>query len=57
MSATLFALILSQAAPGAPPVETFFDFYAVFESVGIVALALAALMIVCLVEPRSRLDS
>ncbi len=58
VTALLFALIvLRNAAPGAPPVGAFFDFFAVFESVGIVAIALAVLMIHYLVGPRSRLES
>ncbi len=58
MSALLFALVLFRtAAPAAPPVGTFLDFYAVFESVGIVAVTLGSLMVFYLVEPRSRLES
>ncbi len=46
LSALVFALIaFRMAAPGAPPVGTFLDYAAIFESVGIVAASLIALMI------------
>ncbi|MHB1518824.1 MAG: DUF4436 family protein [Acidimicrobiales bacterium] len=51
LSAMVFALIAFRtAAPGAPPVGTYLDYYAVFESVGIVAASLIALMIFYLVS-------
>lgn len=57
LSATVFALISFRAtAPGSPPVGTFFDFFAFFESVGIVAICLVALLIYYLVERKSRLE-
>ncbi len=50
LSAMVFALIAFRtAAPGAPPVGTFLDYFAVFESVGIVAASLIALMMLYLV--------
>ena len=50
LSAMVFALVaLRTAAPGAPPVGTFLDYYAFFESVGIVAASLVVLMIFYLV--------
>jgi hypothetical protein len=56
LSAMVFALVaLRTAAPGAPPVGTFLDYYAFFESVGIVAVALVVLMIFYLVaRPEGR---
>ncbi len=52
LSAMVFALIAFRtAAPGAPPVGTYFDFYAVFESIGIVAACLVALIIVNITRP------
>jgi hypothetical protein len=46
LGALLFALVsFRSAAPGSPPVGTFLDFYSVFESVGIVAAALAVLIV------------
>ena len=33
------------AAPGSPPVGTFFDYSSVFESVGIVAVSLVVLIV------------
>ena len=56
LSALVFALIaFRNAAPGAPPVGTFLDYYAVFEAVGIVAVSLVTLMIYYLVSSRERL--
>lgn len=56
LSALLFALITFRTtAPGSPPIGTFFDFYAMFEGVAIVAAALLSLMVVYLVRSRSRL--
>jgi hypothetical protein len=53
LSAMVFALVaLRTAAPGAPPVGTFLDYYAMFESVGIVAASLVVLMIFYLVAPQ-----
>ncbi len=53
LSAMVFALVaLRTAAPGAPPVGTFLDYYAFFESVGIVAVSLVVLMIFYLVAPQ-----
>jgi hypothetical protein len=53
LSAMVFALVaLRTAAPGAPPVGTFLDYDAFFESVGIVAASLVVLMIFYLVDPR-----
>jgi hypothetical protein len=56
LSAMVFALVaLRTAAPGAPPVGTFLDYYAFFESVGIVAASLVVLMIFYLVaSPEGR---
>jgi hypothetical protein len=58
LSAMVFALVaLRTAAPGAPPVGTFLDYYAFFESVGIVAVSLVVLMIFYLVaSPEGRSD-
>ena len=54
LSAMVFALVaLRTAAPGAPPVGTFLDYYAMFESVGIVAASLVVLMIFYLVDDPS----
>jgi cytochrome bd-type quinol oxidase subunit 1 len=54
LSAMVFALVaLRTAAPGAPPVGTFLDYYAMFESVGIVAASLVVLMIYYLVHDPS----
>jgi hypothetical protein len=51
LSAMVFALVaLRTAAPGAPPVGTFLDYDAFFESVGIVAASLVVLMIFYLVD-------
>jgi Domain of unknown function (DUF4436) len=51
LSAMVFALVaLRTAAPGAPPVGTFLDYFAMFESVGIVAASLVGLMIFYLVD-------
>jgi hypothetical protein len=56
LSALLFALITFRtAAPGSPPIGTFFDLYAMFEGVAIVAAALLTLMVVYLVRSRGRL--
>ena len=56
LSALLFALITFRtAAPGSPPIGTFFDFYAMFEGVAIVAASLLTLMVVYLARSRSRL--
>jgi hypothetical protein len=56
LSALLFALITFRtAAPGSPPIGTFFDFYAMFEGVAIIAASLLTLMVVYLVRSRSRL--
>ncbi len=55
LSAMVFALVaLRTAAPGAPPVGTFLDYFAMFESVGIVAASLVVLMIFYLVDDPSR---
>jgi len=55
LSAMVFALVaLRTAAPGAPPVGTFLDYYAMFESVGIVAASLVVLMIFYLVDDPSK---
>lgn len=55
LSAMVFALVaLRTAAPGAPPVGTFLDYYAMFESVGIVAASLVVLMIYYLVHDPSK---
>ncbi len=55
LSAMVFALVaLRTAAPGAPPVGTFLDYDAFFESVGIVAASLVVLMIFYLVDPSQR---
>ncbi len=55
LSALVFALIAFRAAaPGAPPVGTFMDYYAVFWSVGIVAGSLIALMILYLIATPER---
>jgi hypothetical protein len=55
LSAMVFALVaLRTAAPGAPPVGTFLDYYAMFESVGIVAASLVVLMIFYLVDNPSK---
>ena len=57
LGAMLFALIaFRNAAPGNPPIGTFLDFYALFESVGIVAISLLALMITYLARTREGLD-
>ena len=57
LGALLFALIaFRNAAPGNPPIGTFLDFYAMFESVGIVAISLLALMITYLARSREGLD-
>jgi Domain of unknown function (DUF4436) len=57
LGALLFALIaFRNAAPGNPPIGTFLDFYAMFESVGIVAISLLALMITYLARTREGLD-
>jgi hypothetical protein len=46
LGALLFALVtFRNAAPGGPPVGTFLDYYSVFESVGIVAVALVVLIV------------
>jgi Domain of unknown function (DUF4436) len=56
LSALLFALVTFRTtAPGSPPIGTFFDFYAMFEGVAIVAAALLTLMVVYLVRSRGRL--
>ena len=56
LSALVFALIAFRtAAPGALPVGTFLGYGAVFESVGIVAASLVALMIFYLVSRPERL--
>lgn len=56
LSALLFALIsFRSAAPGNPPIGTFFDFFAVFEAVGIVAISLLSLTVVYLVRSRKHL--
>lgn len=55
LSAMVFALIAFRtAAPGAPPVGTFLDYFAVFESVGIVAVSLVVLMVFYLVSHPDR---
>ncbi|HEX3567430.1 MAG TPA: DUF4436 family protein [Acidimicrobiales bacterium] len=55
LSAMVFALVaLRTAAPGAPPVGTFLDYYAMFESVGVVAASLVVLMIYYLVHDPSK---
>jgi hypothetical protein len=55
--ALLFALITFRtAAPGNPPIGTFLDFYAMFESVAIVAVSLLALMVTYLARTRQGLD-
>jgi hypothetical protein len=57
LGALLFALITFRtAAPGNPPIGTFLDFYAMFESVGIVALSLLTLMVTYLARTRQGLD-
>jgi len=57
LGALLFALItFRSAAPGNPPIGTFLDFYAMFESVGIVAVSLLALMVTYLARTRDGLD-
>ena len=46
LGAVLFALVTFRAAaPGSPPVGTFFDYSSVFESVGIVAVSLVVLIV------------
>lgn len=55
-SAVMFALITFRvAAPNVPPVGTFFDYYAVLDSVGVVALSLVALMVFYLTQGSKRL--
>ena len=56
LAAMLFALIsLRAAAPGSPPIGTFFDFYAVFEALSLVALSLIALTVFYVATPRRQL--
>lgn len=55
-SALMFALISFRvAAPNVPPVGTFFDYYAVLDAVGIIALCLVTLMVFYLTQGNKRL--
>jgi hypothetical protein len=57
LGAVLFALVsFRTAAPGSPPVGTFFDFSSVFESVGIVAVSLVVLIVYYIVQPPEMLN-
>ncbi len=56
LAAMLFALVsLRAAAPGSPPIGTFFDAYAVFESVTVVALGLIGMTVYYAATSRRRL--
>lgn len=58
LSATIFALIsFRAAAPGSPPMGTFFDHTAVFEGIGIVSVCFVVLATYYLVERRERLEA
>jgi hypothetical protein len=57
LGAVLFALVsFRTAAPGSPPVGTFLDFFAVFESVGIVAVSLVVLIVYYLTQAPETLN-
>ena len=57
LGAALFALIAFRtAAPGDPPIGTSLDYYAMFESVGIVAVTLMALIVLYAARPREWLE-
>jgi hypothetical protein len=57
LGALLFAVVtFRNAAPGNPPVGTFLDFFSVFESVAIVAVALVVLIVYYLVQPPEMLN-
>jgi Domain of unknown function (DUF4436) len=57
LGAVVFALVsFRTAAPGNPPVGTFFDFASVFESVGIVAVSLVVLIVYYLVQSPEMLN-
>lgn len=57
LGALIFAFFAFRAvAPGDPPVGTFFDFFAVFEAIGIVAVALIVLIVHYLVQSPERLN-
>jgi hypothetical protein len=57
LGAVLFALVTFRtAAPGNPPIGTSLDYYAMFESVAIVAVSLIALIVVYAARPREWLE-
>jgi hypothetical protein len=57
LGALLFAVVtFRNAAPGSPPVGTFLDFFSVFESVGIIAVALVVLIVYYLVQRPEMLN-
>ncbi|HEY1636436.1 MAG TPA: DUF4436 family protein [Acidimicrobiales bacterium] len=57
LGALLFAVVtFRNAAPGNPPVGTFLDFFSVFESVAIVAVALVVLIVYYLVQRPEMLN-
>jgi hypothetical protein len=57
LGALLFAMVtFRNAAPGNPPVGTFLDFFSVFESVGIIAVALVVLIVYYLVQRPEMLN-
>jgi hypothetical protein len=57
LGAVVFALVsFRTAAPGSPPVGTFFDFSSFFESVGIVAVSLVVLIVYYIVQPPEMLN-
>jgi hypothetical protein len=57
LGALIFALFaLRTAAPGNPPTGTVLDYYAVFESVGIVVATLIVLIVHYVVQPPERLN-
>jgi hypothetical protein len=57
LGALLFAVVtFRNAAPGSPPVGTFLDFFSVFESVAIIAVALVVLIVYYLVQRPEMLN-
>ncbi len=57
LGALLFAVVtFRNAAPGSPPVGTFFDFFSVFESVGIISVALVVLIVYYIVQSPEMLN-
>ncbi|HWC39741.1 MAG TPA: DUF4436 family protein, partial [Acidimicrobiales bacterium] len=57
LGALLFAMVtFRNAAPGSPPVGTFLDYTSVFESIGIVALALVVLVVYYVSQSPQRLN-